>query len=231
MATKVARLFAEITFEILVALAIALTLAVLATPARAGCRDFYRKQVVVQQVAVAYAQPIYVAPPVYYSAGDELKIRAIAAAEARTAIKQELSLIQQQAHQNYRQSVGQSVAPVAPVAPTVFAKCAQCHTGENAAGGLVLDGVTPIDCRALFRWGQIAGQGKHVPPKMAALIGGMSPEQKGAIQDAMLDLVEQSLAIQDASPPPAPVLEPEPPPADRPPPPPRSSPFPEDGLK
>lgn len=163
-----------------------LALLSLAIPAHGDCRHFFvKRQVVVQQVAV----PVFVQPPVYYAAGQDLQAEALAEKVARL-VEQKLS-VRQQNHQQ---------PPL--VKPGTFAKCASCHAGANPAGGLVLDGETPIDCRAYFRWGQIAGQGKDVPERMQALIQSMTPDQKGAINDAMLNLVERG---QPADKPPPPV--------------------------
>lgn len=137
--------------------------------AKADCGHFFRKQhvAVVQQVVAPYY------PPVYYAAGQDLQAEALAAKVAHL-VEQKLSLRQSQLER--------------PVTPNAFAKCVSCHSGATAAAGLVLDG-SAIDCHTYFRWGQMAGQGKHVPAKMAGLIDRLTPEEKGAINDALLDLV------------------------------------------
>jgi hypothetical protein len=142
---------------------------VLASVASADCRAFFVKRpaVVVQQVAV----PVAVYPPVYYSAGADIQAEALAVKVA-ALVEAKLSLRQQQ------------TAP----APNAFTKCAQCHTGPNAAVGLVLDG-SPLDCHVYKRWGEIAGLGKNVPAKMQGLVSSLTPEQKGQINEAILLLV------------------------------------------
>lgn len=194
-----------------------LTVVIINQPARADCGHFFRKQVVYQQqyYAPAYVAPIIVAAPIYYSAGQDIQIEA--------AVERALRLREQAPVKGYQQPVQAPVqAPIqAPIQAPVkgnghleplqnvqvgtFAKCARCHTGEKAEAGLVLDGRTPIDTWTVFRWNQIAGQGRDVPAKMQGLIGTMTAEQKGAVNDALLDLV----AVQPRTPP---VVQPEPPP-------------------
>ena len=144
----------------------------------ADCRHFFVKQhhaaVVQQVVAVPYA---------YYAAGADIQADAL----AEKVSQKVLALVQQKLTQ-------QQTAPPAKIAQGVFAKCTNCHSVANPAGGLVLDGVTGVSCSTYFRWGQIAGQGKSIPAKMQAVISGLTPEEKGAINNALLDLVQPTPA-------------------------------------
>jgi hypothetical protein len=156
-----------------------ITLVLLCSAANAGnCNLLCHKQVyqaaVVQQVVVPYA---------YYQAGSDIQADALAEKVSAKVLK----LVQQQMSQQQVKQPSPSLA-----SKSVFARCASCHSGANAAGGLVLDGQTAVSCHAYFRFGQIAGQGKNIPPKMEALIRNLTPEEKGAMNDALLDLVEQA---------------------------------------
>lgn len=135
---------------------------------------------VVQQV-VAY-------PQVYYAAGADIQADALAEKVSQKVLK----LVQQQLTQ--QQKAAPASEPITRPTTNAFAKCASCHTGANAAGGLVLDGVTAIECRTYAQWGKIAGQGKNVPQQMRALMGAMSDAEKGAINNALLDLLEPTPA-------------------------------------
>lgn len=137
-------------------------------PLHAGnCHHFFHKQAVVVQQVVAQ-------PYVLYQAGQDIQAEALAEKVARL-VEQKLTL-------------RQTVSPQQQVAPNAFARCVSCHSGPTPAAGLVLDGITPITCHAYWRWGEMAGLGKNVPPKMQGLLNAMTPEQKGAINEAMLKL-------------------------------------------
>lgn len=152
------------------ALALLMTLTLGHSQADATCRHFFVKQqvVAVQQVAVQ--------PFVLYQAGADIHADSLAEKVARL-VQQKLTLAQQ--------------APQAQrVAPSAFARCASCHTGANAAGGLVLDGQTLLDCQTYAQWGRMAGLGEGIPEKMKALIGGLTPQEKGDINEAILRLLK-----------------------------------------
>lgn len=224
----IARLARSLTWAVtFLAVGIALV-TVIASVARADCRHFFRPKVVYQQqyYAPAYVQPVVYAPLVFYQAGDELRIQA--------AVKRELEYQQQQlqapskGYQSPQQAPIQapiqapqkgSIEPLQQVAVGAFAKCSRCHTGPEPAGGLILDGKAGVTSHTYVRWGEIAGLGRNVPSKMQALVASMTPEQKGEINEALLNLVETNLARVDPLPQPLP-----PPPL-----PPR--PVPNDGLE
>lgn len=175
----------------------ALLIAVLACPAHADCRQFFvqkQRQVYYQQAYVQAVAVPYYQPPIYYSAGADIQAEALAEKVARM-VESKLALRQQQtAPETMRQ----------PVVTSAFAKCIRCHTGPEPAGGLTLDGTAGVTCHTYYRWGQIAGQGRDVPDKMKALVASMTPEQKGAINEELLDLVETNLVRVDPLPQPLP---------------------------
>lgn len=138
----------------------------------AGCQQLYRRQAVVAvpYVAPVLAVPAFVYPQTIYQAGLSVELRS----ELRQAIRAELKSLNLSAPQ-------QQVA-----APNVFAKCARCHSADS--GRVVLDGNTLVDCHTFARWGEIAGLGRNVPPEMAAMVKALTPDEKGSIADAMLNL-------------------------------------------
>ena len=148
------------------------------------CHHFFRKQVV-------YAAPIVAIPYVYHNASpglvQEAQIRKAVREEVREELRQQLN--QQQGSGVQRQTAQQPIA--------AFASCIKCHGGSTPAGGLVIDGVTPLPCDALLRWGEMAGLGVNVPPEMKALLTTMKPEQKGEVQAGLLRLVRQYVDAAD----------------------------------
>lgn len=179
--------------------------------ARADCRAFFRHKqaVVVQQVAVAV--PVAVYPPVYYAAGQDIQIEA--------AVERVLRLREQGLTKGYTAPIQapvqapvqapiqapakEALTPLQQVAPIAFTKCTRCHTGPEAAGGLVLDG-TPLSDHVYKRWGEIAGINKNVPVKMQGLVAALTAEEKGAINEAILLLSADEPRVVQPAPPPAP---------------------------
>ena len=146
----------------------------------ADCNHFFRAKVVHHAAVV---QQVVAVPYAYYAAGADIQADAL----AEKVSQKVLALVQQKLTQ-------QQTAPPAKVSQGVFAKCTNCHSVANPAGGLVLDGQTGVSCLTYFRWGQIAGQGKGIPAKMQSVISGLTPEEKGAINNALLDLVQPTPA-------------------------------------
>lgn len=144
----------------------------------------YQQHHVVAQAVIQHYQPVYYA-------GRDLELEALAEKlyqrlEKRDAIRQA-----------QQQKAAPAPEPITRPTTNAFAKCASCHTGANAAGGLVLDGVTKISCHAYARWGLMAAKGKDVPQQMRALVAGMSNEEKGQLNLDLLDLVEHPAAEGD----------------------------------
>lgn len=148
-----------------VAIGAAIVIALLSTlslNARADCRQFFvkRQAVIVQQVAV----PVY--PPVYYSAGGDIQAEALAEKVARL-VEGRLALRQQQ---------------TAPPASLVAQKCAKCHSGPNAKGGITLDGSALACHQVTEAIRQIAADKM---PKGGPVL---PPEVKGQLLQELLDL-------------------------------------------
>lgn len=185
----------------------------------ADCGHFFRKQVVVQQLAGAV--PVAVYPPVYYAAGQELQIAALMAriealeygggkelrSQVQAPYQAPLKSPQQAPQQAPLKSSQQAplskgeLAPLQAPATGALARCARCHTGPEPAAGLVLDGATPISLEAYARWGQIAGQGRNVPTKMQPVLSAMSAQQLGEVNSALLDLVQWPATVVQPPPP------------------------------
>lgn len=161
-------------------------LGVLASKAQAsGCKQFF-----VQKKAVAIVAPVYAAP-VYYQAGRDIEAEALAEKVARLVAPKIAAQLQAPQGQPVRQQVTASA----------FAKCIRCH-GQDSS--VVLDGSAKVSCFTYARWGQIAGQGVNVPPEMKKLVESLTPEEKGAVADAMLSLGAADKPTPVTVPPPEP---------------------------
>lgn len=155
------------------------------TASYADCRQLFVKQ------QHGYVAQQLVAPVVYYQAGRDIEADALAEKVAKLAASK---LMQQLATMQPAQLTGkQQVASAG-----AFQKCAQCHSGANPKAGLTLDGSTPVPCQTLWRWLEISMQGKDVPRAMDGLVKQMTPEEKGALTDAMLKM--GSLEAQNVRP-------------------------------
>ena len=181
-------------------IAASVALLLLTVPVNADCGHFFRQKVVVQQqVAVPVVVQQFV-PLIYYAAGQDLQLRV--------AIRRELEDIQQAplkgAYQSPQQAPIQAPVkqqPLQQVAVGTFAKCARCHTGDKPAGGLTLDGRTPTTCENYRRFGEIFALHENIPTKMQAVVSSLTPDEAGAINEAILRLIP--VAVQPT--PPAPV--------------------------
>lgn len=156
------------------------------TASYADCRQLFIKQ------QHGYVAQQLVAPVVYYQAGRDIEADALAEKVAKLAASK---LMQQLATMQPAQLTGkqQQVASAG-----AFQKCAQCHSGANPKAGLTLDGSTPVPCQTLWRWLEISMHGKDVPRAMDGLVKQMTPEEKGALTDAMLKM--GSLEAQNVRP-------------------------------
>jgi hypothetical protein len=136
-----------------------LLLALFAAPLHAGnCGIIYRQQAV-------YAAP-FVAP-VYYAVGASIQEDAIAERIA-AKVAQKLQALQ--------------AAPLksAALKPSLLAsKCARCHTGESAKGGVVLDGSQPVADDAFRRIVEMLGDNRDVPKAMVPILAGLKDADKG----------------------------------------------------
>jgi hypothetical protein len=157
----------DIALRLAIATAVALILCAICSTAHADCRQFFVQRHVYVAPVVAYAAPVY------YQAGRDLEAEALADKVTKlVTAKLEAKLTAPQAVR-------------AKASAGAFSKCVRCH-GEGAS--VVLDGSAKVTCFTYARWGQIAGQGKDVPPEMKKLIDSLTPEEKGAVADAMLNL-------------------------------------------
>jgi len=186
MASKVIRLMSETLAAFPCNLCLLLLAFVTGTAnATPPCNHFFQKQVIAAPV-VAYAAPVY------YQAGVNLEIESQIRKAVREELRQALSVAPQQLRQ--QQTATQ---------PSAFAKCVSCHTGPTAKGGVVLDGLASVSCHVYARWGEMAGLNENIPSAMKKLVESMGPEEKGAINTAMLRLGAARSQPADI-PPPAP---------------------------
>lgn len=129
---------------------------------QAGCGHFFHKQAVVHHAAVV--QPI-----VLYGVGSDL---AIEAAVERAFQRRELKAPAQGTLQQ-----------TAPATSILTQKCARCHTGESAKGGIRLDG--EIDDWTFRRSMEILA-GTNVPEGMKGVVAGLQQSDFPAIMSEML---------------------------------------------
>lgn len=150
---------------------------VLVTPALAGnCHQLYHHKV----QAVVLAQPLYFAGQALH---DEATIRKAIRAELPAIIQQ----LQAQPQQQRSDSVGQVTSQ------TFAAKCAKCHKGDTA---LTSD---PSTFKAFAR---MAGLGEGIPNEMRAVIGGLTPAEKGELTEYLLRMPPPFTANNESPPPP-----------------------------
>jgi cytochrome c553 len=151
-------------------------------PAFAECRHLFKQQVVHHAVV----QPI-VHQNIFYSVGEGLVQQVKIEQEVQRQLKLALQAPQQQ----------QTAQPTGTV---LQAKCARCHSGEAAKGGVRFDdGVDDAE----FRRSVEILSGFNVPQAMKGIVGALQPADKG-------NITEEMLKSQPGKPaPPADPLEPE----------------------
>ncbi len=126
---------------------------------------------------VHHAQALVLAQPLYFagqSTQDEALVRKVVREELRQALQ----------------------APQQQTAATngIFAiKCAKCHKGDNA---LTSDPAT------FKRFASMAGLGEGIPNEMRAVIGGLTPQEKGELTEYLLRLPAARIEPQVTIPPP-----------------------------
>jgi cytochrome c5 len=102
---------------------------------------------IAQRQVAYYVQPVYVAPLVYYSAGQNL----IAEANVEK-IAQRVYQLQQQRQQSKTAAVqapAQRFEQAQERFSVLAAKCAKCHSGPNPKAGLIIDGKTEMLCHQI----------------------------------------------------------------------------------
>lgn len=141
-----------------------------ATADARGCHQFFHHK-------VAVVAPVVV-QPVYYSVGDNIRLEALAEKVA-AIVTQKL------------QAAPQTLPLQAPAVQSILAaKCARCHSGPQAKGGHVIDGVTPMSCELKVRsLEMLSGEGDPPPAAMVPVIKAIQAEQQqGDLMQAMLRL-------------------------------------------
>jgi cytochrome c2 len=126
---------------------------------------------------VHHAQALVLAQPLYFagqSTQDEALVRKVVREELRQALQAQPQ--QQQA-----------------TASGAFAKCSKCHKGETA---LTSD---PATFKAFAR---MAGLGEGIPNEMKAVIGALTPSEKGELTEYLLRLPAARIEPQVTIPPP-----------------------------
>lgn len=136
-----------------------------------GCRQFF-----VHQAAVV--APVVAVPQVYYQAGKDIEAEALAEKVARLAVPK---IIAQLNVGNLRQ---QQTAPQSAIAQ----HCSKCHSGATPKAGVVYDGVTTLACFQVTN--ALRALRDDAMPKDHKL----TPEQKGAVMDELLNLERKDSA-------------------------------------
>lgn len=105
-----------------------------------------------------------ISPQVFYFAGQATQDESIVRKVVREELRQALQAQPQQ------QTAATSGA---------FAKCARCHKGETALAG---------DAETFKAFARMAGLGEGIPNEMKAVIGSLTPAEKGEITEYLLRL-------------------------------------------
>ena len=145
-------------------------------PAFAGnCQALFHHRQVHHAQALVLAQPLYFAGQ---STQDEALVRKVVREELRAA----------------QLSAGQrEPAQLSASGATCSAKCSKCHKGDNA---LTSDPAT------FKRFASMAGLGEGIPNEMRAVIGGLTPAEKGELTEYLLRLPAARIEPQVTIPPP-----------------------------
>lgn len=144
--------------------ATALLLILAATAEAGGCRQFF------VQKQVAYVAPVYAAP-IYYQAGLSIEQDALAEKVA-CLVTQKLA-------------ANQTLQQQAPRASAVTQHCAKCHSGATPKGDFVFDGSSPLFSQHITAALRAIASDKMPKDKK------LTPEQKGALMQELLDLEAQ----------------------------------------
>lgn len=170
----------DILFWSLIAVAVALVFALFAVPVEAApCH------VKVQRVVnYAYAYPLV--QPIYYSVGESARFEAVVEKKLQEREKQWRSMAN-----------GQPVAPEAAdgsPALLIKQKCAACHGGANAKGGIRLDGSEAVSDEAFRSFSRMYLTGDGIPKAMQPLMQKLTADEGSAILGELLRLeaVKQS---------------------------------------
>lgn len=146
-----------------------------------NCGQFFHHHQ--QVVAVA---PV-VAAPIYYQAGRDIEAEAIAAKVAKLVIGQ----LRAELNAPQRQTAMKQSA--------LAQHCAKCHSGATPKGNVTYDGVTALACVQVTA--ALRSIAKEEMPKDHKL----TPEQKGAVMQELLDLEQPADRSRPVEiPPPAP---------------------------
>lgn len=156
-------------------------LALVAAATAGECHHFFQPvkavQVVQHHAAQAVVAPV-IYPQIYYQAGANIEAEAIAEKAALRALAK-FTAYQQQAA--VRPQV--AIPPPVPAAENIVAeKCGKCHSGAAPKAGLTLDGLTGLPCDA------ITASLRAIKDDRMPKGGGLSPEEKGLLMEALLAL-------------------------------------------
>lgn len=143
-----------------------------------------------KQVQAVVHQPIYAQPyAVNYFVGAPIRVEAL----VTQALRSDPDYAEFQKFRQWKSTAtGDVVAPSQPLtgAPALLikTKCASCHTGDDAAGGLILDGSVAISDATYRRFSRMYMLGEKVPKKMQPLLSSLKDAEGSAILAELLKM-------------------------------------------
>lgn len=157
-----------------------------------------------KQAAVHHQQQIvhaYQYPTVVNFVGAPIRIQA----EITKALRDDPEYAELQRFKAWKSlATGDAVAPSLPLTGKpdllIAKKCASCHTGDDAAGGLILDGTRAITDATYRRFSRMYVLGEKVPVKMRPLLDGLKDADGSAILAELLKLEPTPATAADSEP-------------------------------
>lgn len=143
--------------------------------AKHQCGQFFVKQQVVQHHG--YIQQQLIQPYVYYQAGRDIELDAIA-----EKLLKRLELKMQAQQQQVPQQTEQPQQAVEAGVSVMKQHCGSCHSGATPKGGLVYDGVSQLEA-----W-QITAALRSMRDDSMPKDHALEPADKGSIMNELLNL-------------------------------------------
>jgi hypothetical protein len=171
---------------------VAIALTLITAPAFAGhpCR-------VVQQQVV---QPVYYPQQISYFVGAPVRVEAI----VQKTLRDDPEYAELQKFKAWKSlASGQTVAPEAPdgsPALTIKTRCASCHSGPNAKGGVTLDGTQAVDDATFRAFSRMYLTGADVPKAMQPLMAKLTADEGSAVLAELLKLEKPAPTAADEEP-------------------------------
>ncbi len=155
-----------------------------------------------KQVQAVVHQPIYAQPyAVNYFVGQPIRVEAL----VEKSLRESPDYAEFQRFRLWKSTAtGDPVAPSLPLtgepALLIKTKCAICHTGDDAAGGLILDGSRAITDATYRRFSRMYVLSEKVPKKMQPLLDGLKDAEGSVILAELLRLEPTPATAADSEP-------------------------------